>query len=125
MVWNEIILALELHCHQHHKDQDFILEVSAIPYKNLCLQEEDMSKMYMKIYIYSVLDYSSPAEIHLFSFSTNYQKKNISYNEQLEFPEQKIRKSFTQPDALNLYHTYTINGDPSSRLRLDIQQRKA
>lgn len=77
MVWNEIILALELHCHQHHKDQDFILEVSAIPYKNLCLQEEDMSKMYMKIYIYSVLDYSSPAEIHLFSFSTIYQKKTL------------------------------------------------
>lgn len=94
---------------------------------SLYLHDKDMCKMYVKICIYGVLDYS---------FHRSLLKRSVQFLNEL--PEKaavtKISRSFqnknrksihTKLNALNLCPSYTIYSDFSSCLRLDILQRKA
>lgn len=97
-----------------------------ITVESLYLHEEDRCKMYVKIHIYGVLNYSFhrsllkrsvrfpnelPEKAAVTKISTSFQNKN--------------RKSIhTKLNALNLCQSYTIYSDFSSCVRLDVLQRK-
>jgi len=92
--------------------------------KSLYLQEEDRSRMYVKICIYSVPNYPVRSWRSVCSVSQLSEKASVTMNSR-SFQNKNTKNIHTKLNALNLCHSHTIYGDLSSCLGFDIHQRKA